>query len=106
MAVKSIISNKIMFDKLNQVKELKKMRDQAMKIQKDLDSLEIEVEKDGVTVKVTASQKIVSIDSNGKSDKEIVKAVNEAIGQSQKVAAKKMQSMMSDGGNPFAGLMG
>ena len=95
-----------MFDKLNQVKELKKMRDQEMKIQKELDSVEIEVEKGGVTVKATASQKIVSINSNGQDDKEIVKAVNEAISQSQKVAAKRMQSMMGDGGNPFAGLMG
>ncbi len=95
-----------MFDKLNQVKELKKMRDQAMKIQKELDSVEIEVEKDGVTVKVTASQKIVSIHINGNDEKAVVKAVNEAISQSQKVAAKRMQSMMGEGGNPFAGLMG
>ncbi|MBP6979758.1 YbaB/EbfC family nucleoid-associated protein [Candidatus Curtissbacteria bacterium] len=95
-----------MFDKLNQVKELKKMRDQAMKIQKELDSVEIEVEKDGVTVKVTASQKIVSININGNDEKSVVKAVNEAISQSQKVAAKRMQSMMGEGGNPFAGLMG
>jgi len=97
---------KYMFDKLNQVKELKKMRDQAMKIQKELDSVEIEVEKDGVTVKVTASQKIVSININGNDEKSVVKAVNEAISQSQKVAAKRMQSMMGEGGNPFAGLMG
>lgn len=95
-----------MFDKLNQVKELKKMRDQAMRIQKELDSLEVEVEKDGVTVKATGSQKIVSLDSNGKDDKAIVKAVNEAINQAQKVAAKRMQSMMGEGGNPLAGLMG
>ncbi|MEI2822717.1 MAG: YbaB/EbfC family nucleoid-associated protein [Chitinophagaceae bacterium] len=95
-----------MFDKLNQVKELKKMRDQAMKIQKELDSVEIEVEKDGVTVKVTASQKIVSININGNDEKSVVKAVNEAISQSQKVAAKRMQFMMGEGGNPFAGLMG
>ena len=95
-----------MFDKLNQVKELKKMRDHAMKIQKELDSVEIEVEKDGVTVKVTASQKIVSININGNDEKSVVKAVNEAISQSQKVAAKRMQSMMGEGGNPFAGLMG
>lgn len=95
-----------MFDKLNQVKELKKMRDQAMKIQKELDAVEIEVEKGGVTVKVTASQKVVSISSNGHEDKDIAKAVNEALEQSQKVAAKKMQGLMAGGDNPFGGLLG
>ena len=42
-----------MFDKLQQLKELKKMRDEAMAIQRALDQEVVEVEKRGVKVKVT-----------------------------------------------------
>ena len=90
-----------MFDKLQQLKELKKMRDEAMRIQKTLDEEVVEVEKRGVRVKVTLAQRFVSIDSNGKSDEDIKEAVNDAVKESQKEAAKKMQQM---GG--FEGLKG
>jgi len=42
-----------MFDKLQQLKELKKMRDEAMQIQKALDSETIDVDKNGVRIKLT-----------------------------------------------------
>lgn len=90
-----------MFDKLQQLKELKKMRDDAMAIQKALDAETVEVEKRGVTVKVTLAQRFISIDSEGKSSEDIVEAVNEAVKESQKQAARKMQQM---GG--FEGLKG
>lgn len=90
-----------MFDKLQQLKELKKMRDEAMAIQKSLDAEVVEVEKRGVKVKVTLAQRFVSIETNGKSDEDIAEAVNEAVKESQKEAAKKMQQM---GG--FEGLKG
>ena len=73
-----------MFDKLQQLKELKKMRDEAMTIQKALDAETVEVEKRGVTVKITLAQRVVSIESNGKGDEDIVEAVNEAVKESQK----------------------
>lgn len=82
-----------MFDKLQQLKELKKMRDEAMRIQKALDEETIEVDKKGVNVKVTLAQRFVSISSEGKSESDIVEAVNEAVKESQKEAAKKMQQM-------------
>ena len=50
-----------MFDKLQQLKELKKMRDEAMTIQKALDEETVEVEKHGVNVKITLAQRVVSI---------------------------------------------
>jgi DNA-binding protein YbaB len=83
-----------MFDKLQQLKELKKMRDDAMRIQKALDEETVEVEKNGVRVKVTLAQRFVSIDRNDKSDSDIVEAVNEAVKESQKQAARKMQGMV------------
>ena len=82
-----------MFDKLQQLKELKKMRDEAMTIQKALDAETVEVEKRGVTVKVTLAQRFISISSEGKGSDYIVEAVNEAVKESQKQAARKMQQM-------------
>lgn len=90
-----------MFDKFKQLGELKKMRDQAMQMQRDLDQEMVDVSKNGVDIKITAAQKIVSLSSNGKDDKEVMEAVNEAIKESQKVAAKKMQKMVG-----FEGLKG
>lgn len=83
-----------MFDKLQQLKELKKMRDEAMRIQKALDDEVVEVEKNGVRIRVTLAQRFVSIESNGKSDSDLVEAVNEAVKESQKQAARKMQGMV------------
>jgi len=93
-----------MFDKLQQLKELKKMRDEAMTIQKALDAETVEVEKRGVTVKITLAQRVVSIESNGKGDEDIAEAVNEAVKESQKSAAKKMQQM--GGFDSLKGMMG
>lgn len=83
----------VMFDKLQQLKELKKMRDDAMSMQKALDAETVEVEKRGVEVKITLAQRVVSIKSNDRGDDDIVEAVNEAVKESQKEAAKKMQQM-------------
>lgn len=76
-----------------QLGELKKMRDQAMQIQKQLQAEEITVEKKGVTVVMTGDQKLKGLDTNGKSDNDIKDAINEAIKKSQEVAAKKLQHM-------------
>ena len=93
-----------MFDKLQQLKELKKMRDEAMTIQKTLDAETIEVEKHGVRIKMTLAQRVVSVESNGKSDDDIKEAVNDAIKESQKNAAKKMQQM--GGFDSLKGMLG
>jgi len=82
-----------MFDKLQQLKELKKMRDEAMSIQRALDQEVVEVEKRGVKVKVTLAQRFVSIEAQGRDDEDIKEAVNEAVKESQKQAARKMQQM-------------
>lgn len=94
-----------MFEKLQQLKELKRMRDQAMQIQRQLDEEVIEHEKHGVIVVITAAQKIRSIATNGASDDDIVDTINEAIKKSQEVAAKKMQGMMG-GMDALKGMLG
>ena len=93
-----------MFDKLQQLKELKKMRDEAMTIQRSLDAETVEVEKRGVKVKITLAQRVVSIESEGRDDADVVEAVNEAIKESQKEAAKKMQQM--GGFDSLKGMLG
>lgn len=85
-----------------QIGELKKMRDQAMQIQRLLSAEEVQVEKHGVEITITGDQKIKEINTNGKSDNDIKEAVNEAIKKSQEVAAKKLSTMQ--GG--LGGLLG
>ena len=87
---------------LSQLGELKRMRDQAMQIQRQLQAEEVEVEKNGVKIKITGDQKLQSLETNGKSDRDIMEAVNEAIKKSQEVAAKKLSEMQ--GG--LSGLLG
>lgn len=88
-----------MLDGLKQLGDLKKMRDQAMEIQKKLAGIKITVEHKGVLVVMTADQKLVSI--SGEQDFEkITEAVNEALKQSQKVAADEMKPMMGGLGLP------
>lgn len=82
--------------------DLKKMRDQAMAIQKQLEAETIEVEKNGVKIVITGDQKIKFIETNGKSDDDIKEAVNESIKKSQEVAAKKLAQM----GPGLGGLLG
>ena len=82
-----------MFNPFGQISEIKKMRDQAMAIQRQLQQEIVEISKRGVYVKISGDQKIVEIKSNGKSDDDIKEAVNEAVKKSQEVAAKKLQEM-------------
>ncbi len=82
-----------LMDNLRQMGDLKKMRDQAMEIQKKLADIKITVEHQGVIVVMTANQKVVSISGEADLDK-VTYAVNEALKQSQKVAAEEMKGMM------------
>lgn len=93
-----------MMNPFGQLGELKKMRDQAMQIQKELQKEEVEIEKHGVRVVITGDQKLKSIESNGKSDNDIRDAVNEAIKKSQEIAAKKLQSMTGGLGGLLGGM--
>ncbi len=95
-----------MLDKLKQVGQLKQMRDQAMQMQRQLDAQQLTVEKNGVTIVITASQKIISIATNGRADNDIKDALNEALKKSQEIAARAMQGMMGGGLDSLKGLFG
>lgn len=91
-----------MFDKLQQLNELRKMRSSAMQLQKQLDQIIESYEAGGIKVKVTGSQKIDYIEVNGEPRDDIKNAVNEAMKKVQKEAAKKMMEM----GGGLGGLLG
>ena len=81
------------FNPFGQISEIKKMRDQAMAIQRQLEQKQVDVNKNGVFVRISGNQKIIEIRTNEKSDNDIKEAVNEAVKKSQEIAAKELQSM-------------
>jgi len=88
-----------LMDSMKQLGDLKKLRDSAMEMQKKLALIKITVEHKGVTVVMTADQKVVSI-SGEKDFEKIAEAVNEALKQAQKVAAEEMKPLMGGMGLP------
>ena len=95
-----------MFNPLGQIGELKKMRDQAMQIQRLLQSKVISVDKKNVHIEITGDQKIKEIQINGASDNDVKDAINEAIKKSQEIAAKELQSMRGGLGGLLGGMGG
>ena len=91
-----------MFDKVKQVNELRKMRSQAMALQKELEKITHTMEKGDYKISVSGDQKIRYIQRNGEDLKELTDAINEAMKKVQKVAAKKMMEM----GGGLSGLLG
>lgn len=91
-----------MLNPFKQIGDLKKMRDQAMEIQKQLQQEEVTVEKNGVKIVITGDQKIKTLETNDRGDGDIQDAINEAIKKSQEVAARKLQQM----GGGLGGLLG
>lgn len=90
-----------MFNKLQQGKELLKMRSQAKALQKQLADVTESVEKGDVHVKVSADQKVQFISINGEERRDVADAINDAFTKVQKKAAQKM---LQEGG--LSGLLG
>jgi hypothetical protein len=91
-----------MMNPFQKMGEIKKMRDQAMAIQKQLQAEEVIIDKNGVHIVISGDQKIKELSSNGKSDNDIKDAINEAVKKSQEVAARKLSQM----GGGLGGLLG
>jgi DNA-binding protein YbaB len=91
-----------MFDKFKQLGELKKMRDEALRIQKQLAAETIEVNEGNIRIVISGDQQIKELEINGESNQELINVLNNALKQSQKVAARKVQEM--SGG--LSGLLG
>ncbi len=82
-----------MFDKVKQLANLKKMRDQAMAIQKQLAQEEIVIEEDNIKIVITGDQKLKSLEIDGLTNERVLELINKAIKKSQEVAARKLAEM-------------
>lgn len=91
-----------MFQKLQQLKELKRLRDQAMSMQKALAQETVTIEEHGIRVTMSADQRVQKIEVNGEKNERLADALNKALKETQKVAAKKFQEM----GGGLSGLLG
>lgn len=91
-----------MFDKIKQLNELRKMRSQAMELQKELEKIRESEERGGMKVVVSGDQKVQYIEINGEERKDLVELINDAMKKVQKEAAKKMLEM----GGGLSGLLG
>jgi DNA-binding protein YbaB len=89
-------------DSFQQLKELKKMRDQAMTLQRELVAEKVEVNEGGIRVVVTGDQKIQEIEIEGEKKDKLKEILNKAIKQAQEIAAQKLQQM----GGGLGGLLG
>lgn len=82
-----------MFDKVKQLAQLKKMRDQAMAIQKQLAAEEIEIFEDNIRIVISGDQKIKLLEIDGLTNDRVVEMINKAIKKSQEMAARKLAEM-------------
>ena len=90
------------FDKVKQLGDLNKMRQQAKALQKELEQITESLSVKGVEVKVTGDQKLVYMKVDGEERQDIVDVINKAMKKVQKKAAKKMLEM----GGGLSGLLG
>ena len=82
----------------NKLKQLKDLRDQAKKMQSALAGENATGEKNGVKVKMSGNLEIINVEINNDLSKEALaeafkSATNDAIKQTQRIMAKKMQEI-------------
>jgi DNA-binding protein YbaB len=93
-----------MFDKVKQIGELNKMRNQAMAIQKQLAAETIELNENGIRIVISGDQKIQILEIDGAANQRLLDTLNKAIKKSQEAAAKKMQEMSGGLGGLLKGM--
>lgn len=91
-----------MFDKFKQGKDLIKLRQQAKKLQEELEKIEHTEEDGGLRVKVNGAQNVVYMEVDGEENERLTDLINKAMKNVQKKSAKKMMEM----GGGLSGLLG
>lgn len=81
------------FDK---VKKLNELRKTSQSIQKELQAEVLEVVHKGVKVQVRGDFQLQELETNEKSDSDILEAVNRALKEAQKQSAKKMRGRLGE----------
>lgn len=89
------------------MKDMYKMQKEAKAIKKELASIHVEAEVDGVVVLVSAEQELISVqipdemmgaENKAKLQKAIVEATKKATKKAQEIAAEKMKGIMGQMG--------
>lgn len=91
-----------MFDKFKQGKDLIKLRQQAKKLQEELEKIEHTEEDGNLKVKVNGAQNVVYLEIDGEEYDDLTDLINKAMKNVQKKSAKKMMEM----GGGLSGLLG
>jgi DNA-binding protein YbaB len=91
-----------MFDKFKQGKDLIKLRQQAKKLQEELEKIEHTEEDGEFKVKVNGAQNVVYMEIDGEEHARLTDLINKAMKNVQKKSAKKMMEM----GGGLSGLLG
>lgn len=86
-----------MFDKLKELNQLRKMQGE---IQKELESILVSEEKDGVKITVRGDKKIEKVEIDGEENKLFKDLVNAVMKEVDKKVEKQMRGRMSDLGLP------
>ena len=82
-----------MFNPLSGLGDLKKLQEQAGKMQKALQAEQVTVEKNGVKVVMRGDQQILEIEIDGVMENRVANAINEAVKKTQELAARKLMEM-------------
>ena len=88
---------------LGKLGDLKKLRDQAVAIQKQLKNQTVTIDEGDVHVVITGDQQIQEFTVSGVSSPQAIAALNKAIKESQKMAAQKLQEMSGGLGGMLGG---
>jgi DNA-binding protein YbaB len=75
---------------------MKKLQEQAKRMQEALKKETVEVNKNGVKVEVRGDQVVISIEVDGVVETRIAEAINDAVRKTQEVAARKLMEMSKE----------
>jgi DNA-binding protein YbaB len=91
-------------DTVKSVGDLKKMRDEAMKMQKILAQKETVVEEDGVRIVMTGDMQVKEFSIQGISNPLVVAKLNKAVRITQELVAKEFASQNGGLSNLLSGM--
>lgn len=77
--------------------DIKKLQQQAQKMQSALQQEQVVVEKNGVKITLRGDQQILEVEIDGIIENRIAEAVNEGIKKTQELAAKKLIEISQQG---------
>lgn len=81
---------------LSRLKDLKRVRDQAKALQRELAAIDVAVEEGGIKIVVRGDQKVKTIVVDGEENPKLVDLINKAMKRAQEKAATRMEGMMGD----------